>query len=45
MILSSFEHNNNNNIVKHQSNLPIDNNNINIPLCSICNNNFKTISY
>ena len=44
MILSSFEHNNNNNIVKHQSNLPIDNNNNNISLCSICNNDFKTIS-
>lgn len=38
-ILLSFQHNNNN-IVKHQSNLPIDN----IPLCSICNNDFKTVS-
>ncbi|MGI9011065.1 MAG: transcription initiation factor IIB [Nitrososphaeraceae archaeon] len=28
--------------MNHQSNLPIDNNNI--PLCSICNNDFKTVS-
>jgi transcription initiation factor TFIIB len=34
--------------VNHQSNLSVDNtnnnNNLNIPLCSICNNDFKTVS-
>ena len=33
-----------NSIVNRQSKLPIDNNNNDLPLCSICNNDFKTVS-